>query len=34
MAAGAVIATVPQILFFGFVQRHLVAGLTVGSVKG
>jgi multiple sugar transport system permease protein len=34
MAAGAVIATLPQILFFGFVQRHLVAGLTVGSVKG
>ena len=34
MAAGAVIAMVPQILFFGFVQRHLVAGLTAGSVKG
>lgn len=34
MAAGAIIATIPQILFFGFVQRHLVAGLTVGSVKG
>lgn len=34
MAAGAVIATVPQILFFGFIQRYLVAGLTLGAVKG
>jgi ABC-type glycerol-3-phosphate transport system permease component len=33
MAAGSVIATLPQILFFGFIQRHLVAGLTMGSVK-
>lgn len=34
MAAGSVIATIPQILFFGFIQRYLVAGLTMGSVKG
>ena len=33
MAAGSVIATIPQILFFGFIQRYLVAGLTMGSVK-
>lgn len=32
--AVAVIATGPVILFYPFVQRYFIAGLTVGSVKG
>lgn len=34
MSAASVIATVPQIIFFGLVNRHLVKGLTMGGVKG
>lgn len=34
MAAASVIATVPQFIFFGLVNKHLVAGLTAGAVKG
>ncbi|NLG84260.1 MAG: carbohydrate ABC transporter permease [Firmicutes bacterium] len=33
MAAASVIATIPQILFFGLINRYLVAGLTMGGVK-
>jgi arabinogalactan oligomer/maltooligosaccharide transport system permease protein len=33
-AAGAVIAAVPVILLFQFLQRYIVSGLTAGSVKG
>lgn len=34
MSAGAVIATLPAILFIAFGQRRLVQGLTFGAVKG
>jgi len=33
-AAGSVIVSLPVMLIFYFVQRHLVSGLTAGSVKG
>ncbi|MBD3780001.1 MAG: sugar ABC transporter permease [Micrococcales bacterium] len=33
-AAGAVLAAVPVILLFQFLQRYIVSGLTAGSVKG
>jgi multiple sugar transport system permease protein len=32
--AASTIFTIPAILFFIFIQRYLVAGLTAGSVKG
>jgi multiple sugar transport system permease protein len=32
--ASAVIFTLPAILFFLVIQKHLIAGLTAGSVKG
>ena len=34
LSAGAVIATVPTILFLMFAQKYLVQGLTSGAVKG
>ncbi len=33
-AAGALIASLPVMLLFFILQRHLVEGLTAGSVKG
>lgn len=33
-AAGSVVVSVPVMVIFYFVQRHLVSGLTAGSVKG
>jgi len=33
-AAGAMIATVPILLLFLYLQKYIVAGLTAGSVKG
>ncbi|MDO5093513.1 MAG: sugar ABC transporter permease [Propionibacteriaceae bacterium] len=33
-AAGAVIAAIPIILLFMYLQRYIVAGLTAGAVKG
>ena len=33
-AAGAVIVSIPVMLLFFLLQRHLVGGLTAGSVKG
>ncbi len=32
--ASGVIATVPVLILFAFIQRHLVAGFTTGAVKG
>lgn len=34
MSAGAVIATIPAIIFVAFGQRRLVQGLTLGAIKG
>jgi multiple sugar transport system permease protein len=34
MAAGAVFATIPAIVFVTFAQRYIVKGLTLGAVKG
>jgi len=34
IAAGSMIALLPPILLFAYVQRYLVAGLTAGSTKG
>jgi len=33
-AAGAVLAAIPVVLLFQFLQRYIVSGLTAGSVKG
>jgi arabinogalactan oligomer/maltooligosaccharide transport system permease protein len=33
-AAGAIIAAIPVVLLFFFLQKYLVSGLTAGSVKG
>ena len=34
MMAAAVLALIPACLFFAFIQRYLVQGLTSGAVKG
>jgi len=34
MSAGAVIATIPAIIFVAFGQRRLVQGMTLGAIKG
>jgi multiple sugar transport system permease protein len=34
LAAGAVLATVPSLVFFAFLQRRLTSGLLAGAVKG
>ena len=34
LAAGSIIALIPPILIFGYVQKYLVQGLSAGSVKG
>jgi ABC-type glycerol-3-phosphate transport system permease component len=34
MMAAAIISTVPMLLLFIFLQRYVVQGLTMGSVKG
>jgi arabinogalactan oligomer/maltooligosaccharide transport system permease protein len=33
-AAGAVIASIPVVLLFQFLQRYIVSGITAGAVKG
>jgi multiple sugar transport system permease protein len=34
LSAGAVVAIIPTIVMFGFVQRYVATGLTAGAVKG
>jgi multiple sugar transport system permease protein len=34
MTAAAVLALIPVCLFFAFIQRYLVQGLTAGALKG
>ena len=34
MAATATLTLLPALLFLGLAQRHIVAGLTFGAVKG
>ncbi|RMB61362.1 carbohydrate ABC transporter permease [Tessaracoccus antarcticus] len=34
LAAGAVMAAIPSLVFFGFMQRKLTGGLLAGAVKG
>lgn len=34
LAAGAVVITIPVVIFFFFAQKYLVAGLTAGGTKG
>jgi len=34
LSAGSVIAIIPTIIMFGFVQKYVAAGLTAGAVKG
>ncbi len=34
LAAGAVMAAIPSLVFFGFMQRKLAGGLLTGAVKG
>ena len=33
-AAGAVVAAIPVILLFQYLQKYIVSGLTSGAVKG
>lgn len=34
LSAGVIVSTVPVAILFGFLQRHLIRGLTAGAVKG
>lgn len=34
LAAGALMATVPSLVFFGFLQRKLTSGVLAGAIKG
>ncbi|MDX6263583.1 MAG: multiple sugar transport system permease protein, partial [Kribbellaceae bacterium] len=34
LAAASVLATVPSLVFFAFLQRRLTSGLLSGAVKG
>ncbi|UNX54832.1 carbohydrate ABC transporter permease [Georgenia sp. TF02-10] len=34
LAAGALVATIPGLVFFGFIQKGLIGGMTAGATKG
>ena len=34
LMAGSILAAIPVLIFFGFVQRKVAFGLTAGAVKG
>ena len=34
MMAGSTIALIPSLAVFGFVQRYMVKGMSLGAVKG
>jgi multiple sugar transport system permease protein len=34
LSAAAVISTIPVVIMFSYLQKHLIAGLTAGAVKG
>jgi multiple sugar transport system permease protein len=34
MMAASTLALIPVVIFFGFIQRYLIRGLTAGAVKG
>jgi multiple sugar transport system permease protein len=34
MTAAGVLALIPACIFFAFIQRYLVQGLTAGALKG
>jgi multiple sugar transport system permease protein len=34
LAAGALLAAIPTILVYVFLQKHFISGLTLGSSKG
>ncbi len=34
LLAGSVVSLLPMLIVFLFLQRHLIAGITAGSVKG
>jgi len=33
MSAGSIVAAIPPVLMFFLMQRHFIAGLTLGAVK-
>lgn len=34
LAAGSIIALIPPVILFAFIQKYLIAGLSNGAVKG